>query len=131
MLEPNVWHNFGDEDFLEHGLMLKAREDEGEFEVISCRFIFGSEDHAYEFTTGLIDIKDDQIDWDAVISFAEIDRDSAEPEELAVAALEYYTPEKFCRHGFERLKAKEVRERMDDIARAFIFTDYPWRGPLL
>ena len=87
-----MYINYGDHNFLTHGLLIDTEHSDTVFEMLICDPYPEIED-LFQFAHITVDIEDDWIDWEKVKDFM-----GMEPEnnvDKAIMAYEYYGAEQF------------------------------------
>ena len=87
-----MYHNFGDKDFFEYGMLVDDEHSDTVFDILFC-FPYSDAEDLYQFGHCSVDISDDWINKDAVKSYAGCKED--DPVQFAIACLEYYGAENF------------------------------------
>jgi hypothetical protein len=105
----NTWENYGDVNPLEHGglFVRRSEDDTMEFDVVHIHPDADSEKIFY--ADGLVSLRDDWIDWDAVGKY---NGGSGTYAENAKDAFIYYGAENFGGNGVF-ITLGEVKERLE------------------
>ena len=109
--------NHGDVNFFEYGCLVDSEHSDTEFRILYCR-PFDDEDDLYLFGDCTVNIEDDWIDRDAVLSYIGMMDDTYEEGkfdaiQFAIGCIEYYGIDNFT-GGYDeiRLRKVEICERL-------------------
>ena len=94
-----MYVNYGDVNFFEYGCLVDSEHSDTEFRILYCR-PFDDEDDLYLFGDCTVNIEDDWIDRDAVLSYIGMMDDTYEEgkfdaTQFAIGCIEYYGVDEF------------------------------------
>ena len=89
-----MYHNYGDRNFFEHGILVDTDHSDTEFQMLRC-LPYPDEEDKYMFSRLDVDITDSWIDRKAVLSFLGMTEETFDPVQFAIGCTDYYSWDNF------------------------------------
>lgn len=89
-----MYRNHGDRNFFELGILVDTEHSDTVFDMLLCR-PYDDEEDKFCFAHIQVDIEDDWIDKDAVMSYAGMTKEDFDPVRYAIACTDFYSWSEF------------------------------------
>ena len=109
-----MYTNYGDVDFFEYGILVE-KESDTEFSILRC-VPYSDEENLYMFALLHVDVNDDWIDRDAVMSY--LGMNEFDPIHFAIGCTDYYSWENFgadnygLSYDWRRMTKETIQEEL-------------------
>lgn len=89
-----MFTNYGDKDFFENGCLVDTEHSDTVFPMLLC-MPYSDEDGMYQMARVQVDIAEDWIEKERVMSFIGMTEETYDPVQFAIGCTEYYSWENF------------------------------------